>query len=104
MISRESCLEAVRAQVEDAVCDILPDWANGAIIFAPLTEQQAEEADVELRAHHIVVAQQNQKLVEEALAKVPKRSRPLVHPADPEPRSWHPPVEAGGWPMNLGSL
>ena len=46
MNSRESCLEAVRAQVEDAGCDILPDWANGAIILAPLTEQQAEEADV----------------------------------------------------------
>ena len=46
MNSRESCLEAVRAQVEDAACDILPDWANGAIILAPLTEQQAEEADV----------------------------------------------------------
>ena len=62
--------------MEDAGCDILPDWANGAIIFAPLTEQQAEEADVELHAHHIVVAQQNQKLVEEALPKVPKGAVP----------------------------
>ena len=28
---------------------------NGALFFAPLTEQEAKEANVQLAAHHIVV-------------------------------------------------
>ena len=53
-------------------------------MLAPLTKQQAVEAGVELRAHHIVVAQQEQNLLEQVLAAVPKRSRPIVHLADPK--------------------
>ena len=52
-------LAAVRAQVEEAGCELLPDWADGAVVLAPLTENQALEADVALHAHHIVVAQQS---------------------------------------------
>lgn len=81
---KEMCLQQVRAQVEEAGCEILPEWAGGAVVLAPLTKQQADEAGVQLRPHHIVVAQQNQALVEQVLATIPKRRRPGVQLADPE--------------------
>jgi len=80
---RDHGLQEVQAQVEDAGCEILPDWANGAVLLAPLTEVQVLEAKVELRPHHIVVAQQYQALVEQALKTIPKRQgRPGVQLAD----------------------
>jgi len=79
-----SCLQHVRSHVEEAGCEILPDWADGAIFLAPLTEQQALEAGVKFRAHHIVVAQQDQATVERVLATIPKRRRPGVQFAKDE--------------------
>jgi hypothetical protein len=77
-------LENQRRQVEDADFEILPDWADGAILLAPLIHQQAVEADVHLRPHHIVVAQKCQCIVEQILTTLPKRRRPEVRPADVE--------------------
>ena len=80
----DSRLRKVEAQVGEAGCEILPDWAEGALLLAPLTEEQATEANVKLRAHHIVVTKQDQGYVTQALAKLPKRHRSSAHPADPE--------------------
>jgi hypothetical protein len=82
-IRKDSNLKTLREQVDEAGCEILPKWAEGCIMLAPLTQHQVKEAGVKLRAHHIVVAQQHQTLVQKALAAVPKRSRPLVMTADP---------------------
>ena len=31
-------------RVDDAGCDVFPDWANGAKLLVPLTEEQVQEA------------------------------------------------------------
>ena len=41
VLLKELCLQQVRAQVEEAGCEVLPDWAVGAVVLAPLTKQQA---------------------------------------------------------------
>jgi hypothetical protein len=68
--------------VESAGCDFMPDWANNAVMLAPITKEWAMENDLELREYHIVVAKQDQVAVEETLAAIPKRRRPRVHQAD----------------------
>ena len=55
MLLKEPRLQSVRAQIQDAGCEILPESADGAIVLAPLPEQQTLEAGVQLRAHHINV-------------------------------------------------
>jgi hypothetical protein len=55
---KDECLQKVRAQVEEAGCEVLPDWARGAIVLVPLSEKEATDAGVELRAHHIVVVEE----------------------------------------------
>jgi hypothetical protein len=81
---KDECLQRVRAQVEEAGCEVLPDWASGAIVFVPLTQKEVTEACVELRAHHIVITQENQPHVEKALSSIPKKRHPLVQRADPK--------------------
>eukprot|EP00973_Karenia_brevis_P023225 3198749-Karenia_brevis.AAC.1 len=71
-----------RSQIQEAGFEILPEYANGAILLAPLSEQQALDADVHLRPHHIVVARQFQPIVEQILSTLPKRQRPKVRLAD----------------------
>ena len=51
---------------EEAGCEVLPDWARGAIVLVPLAEKEAKDAGVELRAHHIVIVQEYQSHVERA--------------------------------------
>ena len=60
---KDHALQALRAQIEDAGCEILPDWGKGAVLLAPLTEEQVLEAEVKLRPHHIVVAQHDEARV-----------------------------------------
>ena len=55
VLLKDEGLQKVRAQVEEAGCEILPEWAGGAITLVPLTEKEARDAGVELRAHHIVI-------------------------------------------------
>ena len=76
--------QKVRAQVEEAGCEILPEWVGGAITLVPLTEKEARDVGVQLRAHHIVIAQVHQSLIEKALVAIPKRRRPVARRADPE--------------------
>merc|ERR1712232_1183695 len=76
-----SALETVLMQVEAAGCEVLPDWAAGGLMLAPITKLDVEEAGMEIRAHHIIVAQQHQALVEEVLKNIPKRRRPALQTA-----------------------
>ena len=84
VLLQDECLQDVRAQVEEAGCDVLPDWACGAIVLVPLMEKEARAAGMELRAHHIVIVQEHQVHVERALTAIPKRRRPRARRADPE--------------------
>lgn len=70
------------ALVEEAGCEVLPEWAQGAVLLAPLTHEQAIEAGLELQAHHIVVAQLEQANVENVLSKIRFRRRPQVRLED----------------------
>ena len=54
-------------------------WENGAVLLAPLTQEQAVEVGLELRAHHVVIAQLDQSRLETALAAIRCRRRPQVH-------------------------
>ena len=71
-------LQKVRAEVEEAGCEVLPDWARGAIVLVPLTEKEAMDAGVELRAHHIVIVQEYQSHVARALSSIPKKRRAVM--------------------------
>jgi len=73
-------LAQCRDLVADAGCEVLPSWANGAVLLVPLTVAQVEEAGLELRAHHIVALEPDRARVEEAIADLPYRRRPKVRP------------------------
>ena len=83
VLLKDERLQKVRAQVEEAGCEILPDWAQGAVLLVPLTEKEAMDVGVELRAHHVVIAQTHQSHIESALAAIPKKRRPIARIADP---------------------
>jgi hypothetical protein len=59
---------------------VQPDWANGAILLVPVTEQQIVEADIELKAHNILMLASDVQLVKDALAQLVKRKRPGLKP------------------------
>merc|ERR1719379_2204039 len=72
--------KAQRKQVEKAGREVLPDWANGALLLAPLSEDEVREAGWRLCAHHIVVAKKYQGIVED----IGRNNRIQVTPADDE--------------------
>ncbi len=79
----EPTLAPALSRVEEAGCEVLPEWACGAVLLAPLTQDEASEVGLELRAHHVVVAQFEQALVESALrAGVRYKRRPHVRQED----------------------
>jgi len=77
-------LASVRSRVESAGCQVLPEWANGALLLVPLTpEQLAEADDFRPRPHHIVLLDQDVENVCEALRELPrtrKECRPKLKP------------------------
>lgn len=80
-----SChLASARSCVESAGCQVLPEWANGALLLVPLTPEQLAEADDFCpRPHHIVVLDQDVENICEALRELPrtrKECRPKVKP------------------------
>ena len=46
MILRSEALSAFRARVEGAGCEVMPEWACGAILLVPMTAEQVAEADI----------------------------------------------------------
>ena len=52
-----------------------PAWAHGALFFVPITKQEIQEAQFTLRPHHIVAAEADVPLIQEALAEIPKRQK-----------------------------
>jgi len=73
-------LETCRVRVEGSGCSVRPDWAKGAILLVPVTEQQTVEADIELKPHNILMLHSDLQLVEEALAKLARCKRPGLKP------------------------
>ena len=75
------------AEVDAAGCKPRPPWANGAPLLVPLTLEQVCEAELELKAHNVVLLCSDWELVVGALQTLPRRRRPLLkleHQADSE--------------------
>ena len=87
-----------RKDVVDAGCEVTPTWANGAVLLMPLTQMQAQEAQLELRPHHIVAFNGDKDRILAALQTLPCRSRPKIRaevglPKRKAARVWEPDVD-----------
>lgn len=75
-------LEGCRRRVLEAGCILMPPWANGAKLFVPLQEAEAnvmlQEANVMLQDHHVLVYSPDVEILKEALAVMPCRRRPKL--------------------------
>jgi len=54
----------------------MPDWANGALLLVPCTEEGLAESGLELKPHHVIALASDVELIDEALAEFPRRRRP----------------------------
>jgi len=64
------------ARVSEAGCQVMPEWAHGALFFAPCTEEGVEELGIELKPHHVIALAIDMALIREALSQFPRRRRP----------------------------
>jgi len=78
-IIRSESLAGCRSRVEDAGCEVMPEWACGAILLVPMTAEQVMEANLALKAHNLVGLASDRDLVGAALNN-PRRRRPQVKP------------------------
>ena len=59
--------------------DLLPEWANGALLLVPVTCQEIADAGIDLRAHHILAKREDVENINAALAMIPRRqNRPKL--------------------------
>jgi len=73
-------LASCRVRVEGPGCSVRPDWAKGAMLLVPVTEQQIVEADIELKPHNVLMLQCDLQFVVEALGRLARRKRPGLKP------------------------
>jgi len=71
-------LASCRRIVEEAGCQLRPDWANGAWLFVPVTQGQYEESGIDASSIHILMLAENEVEVRHALRHVPKLKRPSL--------------------------
>ena len=61
--------------------EVQPTWANGAKIFVErITASDLEESRVELCPRHVVVWEEDEHLVDDALDQIPYKRRPRLKP------------------------
>lgn len=82
MILEAESLRDCIADISAAGCETSPAWANGALLLVPLTQSQVEEPGWILKPFHIIARICDQKLVEDALSRLPRRKRPKCKEAD----------------------
>jgi len=80
VLLKAACLEACRASVSEAQCELRPSWAGGAWILFPMTQPMFEEAglDTVTSAFHILALSKDEAALQQALKAVPKPKRPLL--------------------------
>jgi hypothetical protein len=78
-------LAEARTRVAEESCQLAPEWANGALLLVPLRQDQALEARMELRPHHVVILQRDRQAIESTLMGLPKRRRPRIKSDHPAP-------------------
>ncbi|CAK9029516.1 E3 ubiquitin-protein ligase hecd-1 [Durusdinium trenchii] len=71
-------LDDCRRDVAEDGCEVTPEWANGAILLVPLTQEQARQARLELRSHHVVIFPGDKGRLLNALGALPCRQRPRI--------------------------
>jgi len=90
-----SALAGCIGRVESAGCEVRPAWANGALLFVPVTEEQIAEADLQLKSHNILMLTSDVQPVEQVLGDLPRRKRPVLKPEQqPEGRPLATPMES----------
>lgn len=82
-ILNSSELADMRTRVEDAGCELTPEWADGAILLVPCTCSQEVE-HMQLKAHHIVAFGKDVERIREAVRRLPRRRRPFVKEVNKE--------------------
>ncbi|CAE7701834.1 MIB2 [Symbiodinium sp. CCMP2592] len=65
-------------RVVDAGCEVTPEWANGAVLLAPLTEEEATDAGLKLYPHHVVAFESDTDRVQATLRALPCKVRPSI--------------------------
>jgi len=65
-------------RVEDAGCSLSPDWASGARLFVPLTQEQLEESGRQLADHHVIALASDLEDIKAALRQIKFKDRPKV--------------------------
>eukprot|EP00928_Gymnodinium_smaydae_P057381 TRINITY_DN4062_c0_g4_i1.p1 TRINITY_DN4062_c0_g4~~TRINITY_DN4062_c0_g4_i1.p1 ORF type:complete len:586 (-),score=77.66 TRINITY_DN4062_c0_g4_i1:234-1991(-) len=73
-------LAASCARVLNAECCVRPAWAHGALLLVPVTEQYIKEANIDLKAHNILMLNSDVQLVKNAVSRLAKRKRPALKP------------------------
>jgi len=76
-------LASCRSRVTEAGCELSPAWGNGALFLLPFREE-AKFQELQLQAimlehlkpYNIVALREDERLIKEALADVPRRRRP----------------------------
>lgn len=81
-------LETCRVRVEQAGCEVMPEWADGATLLVPLTQEHMEDIDFALTHQHVVALPEDVPSVRAALRRVDFSKRPKL-------RSDHTAVEGG---------
>jgi len=65
-------------QVVAAGCEVQPDWAGGAILLVPMTQDMYKELGWDMRSHHVFLQRKDRSLLEAALNDLPSRKRSQV--------------------------
>lgn len=81
--SEAGALDGCRRRVQDAGCELSPEWGNGALFLLPFRDQSKyQELLIQgmrleyLKPYNIVALRDDEDLVKQALAQVPRRRRP----------------------------
>merc|ERR1712176_838671 len=76
-------LDDCRRRVLEARCELSPEWGNGALFLLPFRDQSKyQELQIQgmkledLKPYNIVASRDDEDLVKQALAHVPRRRRP----------------------------
>jgi len=101
-------LAACRARVEEAGCELQPEWAGGAWLLLPMTKEMYEETGLRTGPKHLLMLSQDEVAVRHALKTVPYKKRPQLRSVllgedlanDPEPITVPPPEEIVGTAAN----
>jgi len=86
-LEKGPALQECRDRVLSAQCEIRPQWARGAWVLTPMTEEIFAEGMVhpeELSQVHILVVQRDEQAVRDALKEVPRAQRPQLSLAKPK--------------------